>query len=254
MPRAINLGSLVTGMTRLREKGAPSPQALYDLVNGYIDQSGSPTSRPGTSFHHTLPPGTKGGMAFKGKIHVFSTTPIDPGNDLYVVDVLIHPDASFTGSLTYIHFAKPFLGFPYVVAEFSNGDIRHFWLQKPATWQPNTVYGLNATVSPTVPNGFYYEAQTPVNAPAWQPKTAYAMGDTVQPTTPNGYTYTVTDTAGSNPTSGSTEPAWPTEPGAQVFEEVDGSTVPSNNTGGSASSGLPSSVVDRYGNSEQVPK
>src|SRR6478736_3595901 len=80
MPRAINLGSLVTGMTRLREKGSPSPEGLYDLVNGYIDKSGSPVSRSGTPLDYTLPTGTKGGMAFEGKIHVFAASPVTVTN------------------------------------------------------------------------------------------------------------------------------------------------------------------------------
>lgn len=252
MPRQINLGSLTTGMTRLREKGSPSPNALFDLVNGYVDQSGSPVSRPGTPVRHTLPPGTKGGTAFKGKIHVFAIVPIDPGDAMFAVDVLVHPDPAFSGSLSYIHFAKPFLGFLYVVAEFSDGSVYHFWLQQPAAWKANTVYGLNATVSPTVPNGLYYEAETPVNAPAWQPNTAYVLGDTVQPTTPNGYVYTVSAVNGDNPGSGATEPVWPTSPGAQVFEEVDGTTVPSNPTNGAPISTLPASIQERYGNSTQV--
>lgn len=254
MPRQINLGSLVTGMTRLREKGSPSPKALYDLVNAYVDQSGAPVSRPGTDLDHTLPAGTKGGMAFKEKIHVFATAVIDPGNPKYVVDVLVHPDPNFTGTLVYIHFARPFLGFPYVVAEFSNGDVIHFWLQIPATWKPNTVYGINATVAPSVPNGLYYAAETPVNAPVWQPNTVYPVGSVVQPSTPNGYLYKIISTAGSAAASGSTEPNWPTQAGALVFEETDTSTVPSTGQTQttSSSSVIPADVAARYGNSTQV--
>lgn len=254
MPRNIFLGSLVTGITRLREKGGPSPKSLFDLVNGYVDQSGAATSRPGTTLDHSLPPGTKGGMAFKGKIHVFATSPISPGSSKYVVDVLVHPTPGFTGSLVYIHFAKPFLGYPYVVAEFSDGLVQHYWLQSPSAWQANHVYGLTDTVSPTVPNGFVYQANTAVNAPVWQPNTVYPVGSIVQPSTPNGYVYQITSTAGAAAASGSTEPEWPTQPGALVFEETDTTTVPSTGQTQTTSSStvVPADVAARYGNSTQV--
>jgi len=241
-------------MTRLREKGSPSPEGLYDLVNGYIDKSGSPVSRSGTTLDYTLPTGTKGGMAFEGKIHVFAASPVTVTNPKYVVDVLVHPDPHFAGSIVYIHFAKPFLGYPYVVAEFSNGDVYHYWLQQPKKWSANTVYGLNDIVQPTVANGFIYEAITAVNAPVWKANTVYNVGDTVQPTTPNGYIYRIVSTAGASAASGSTEPAWPKEPGALVFEETDTSTVPSTGQTQTTSTStvIPASVADRYGNSTQV--
>jgi hypothetical protein len=253
--RSIPIGNFTTGITRLRDKGGASPQALYDLLNGYVDASGAPTSRDGTFVDHILPAGTVGLCAFQGKLHVFALTPIDPGSTDYVVDVLVHPDPSFSGSIVAIHFAKPFLGFLYVVAEFSNGDVYHYWNQNPSVWQPNTIYGINATVSPSVPNGYFYQAETPINVPVWQPNTNYALGDVVQPSTPNGYIFTVTSTAGDNPTSGPTEPNWPAQDGAQVFEEVDGTTIPGSGTpSGSGNASLPSGVTDRYGNSVQVPQ
>lgn len=252
--RPINLGDLEAGMTRQREKGGASPQALYELTNGYLDASNCPTARDGTSYDQRLPAGTKGLCSFGGKLHVFAMTPLTVANPLYVVDVLVHPDPAFAGSLVDIHFAKPFLGFLYVVAEFSDGSVWHYWLQKPHTWSASTVYGLNDTVIPTSANGLIYQAVTANTAPRWQPNTVYPVGSTVQPSTPNGFVYTITSSIGSAAASGPTEPVWPTQEGALVFEEVDSATVPASAAGtGSNTAGVPGSVLDRYGNSVQVP-
>lgn len=253
MSRAIPLNNLKTGITRLREKGGASPQALYDLVNGYLDQSGSPVSRDGTTLSYTLPAGTKGLCAFEGKLHVFATSPITVTNPLYVVDILVYPVAGVAATITKIHFAKPFLGYLYVVAEFSTGLIQHYWLQKPAAWTANTVYPIGATVSPTTDNGMIYTADTAITAPVWQPNTAYNVGDTVRPSVDNGYIYQVQSVAGASPASGSTEPTWPAQEGALVFEETDTTTVPSTGqTTTTSTSTIPPVVFDRYGNSIQV--
>lgn len=253
MSRAINLTSLTTGMTRQRDKGGANQNSLYDLLNGYIDASGAPTSRDGTIVDHILPDGTVGLFTYQDKLHVCALVPIDPGSPDYVVDVLVHPDPNFGGSLKDIHFAKPFLGYPYITAEFSDGSIYDYWLQEPAVWTPNTIYPIGATVSPTAKNGYIYTAKTPVNVPTWQPNTIYPVGSQVQPSTPNGYIYTITSTAGSNAASGSTEPDWPAQEGAQVFEETDSVTVPSTgNTTTTQTATIPPLVIDRYGNSIQV--
>lgn len=253
MPTPFPLFGLSSGITRLREKGGASPKALYDLVNGYIDQSGSPVSRDGTTVDYTLPTGTKGLCAFEGKLHVFASSALTVTDPTYVVDVLVYPDPSISASLVKIHFARPFLGFLYVVAEFSTGLIQHYWLQSPAAWTANTVYGINATVSPTVDNGLIYTAVTAITASVWQSTTAYSVGDEIRPSTDNGYIYQVLSVAGTNPVSGSTEPTWPTQPGAEVFEETDTTTVPSTGqTTTTSTSSIPPVVIDRYGNSIQV--
>jgi hypothetical protein len=207
-------------MTRLRDKGGASPQSLYELTNGYVDASGSPRSRPGTRMVDTLPPGTKGLTAFQGKLHVFATQEIDPGNPLFVVNILKHPDASYAGGLKQIHFAKPFLGYLYVVAEFGDGSVWHYYLQDRSPWAANTQYQPGDVVSPSVPNGYIYQATALSTPGAWAPNTQYHVGDVVSPTTPNGWKYTLVDEDGTNPSSSGTEPSWPTSNGAQVNEDT----------------------------------
>lgn len=241
--RAIGLTTLKAGMTRLRDKGGASPDSLYELTNGYIDASGAPTSRPGTMLANTLPTGTVGLCAFKDKLHVFATEAVDLGTPDVMVDILKHPDPSFTGTLQEIHFAKPFLGYLYVVAEFSNSDVFHFWLQSLGVWKADTIYKNGDTVSPSVPNGYFYKATTTTAPPAWAANVKRTVGDVVQPTVYNGWQYTVIEVDGDNPASGATEPSWPITEGAQVYEDVNNTpTVQPPPNGGSNPGG------DRYDN------
>ncbi len=128
--------------------------------------------------------------------------------------------------VTKVHFVGLILGRMYGAAEFNDGLVRHYWLQETKDWQPNTVYQPGDLVQPTTHNGFYYKANTQSQAPKWAPEQAKAIGDVVQPTTPNGWEYVFKDVP-RTPSTGSSEPAWPTEEGAQVFEGTDSTTVPS---------------------------
>jgi len=192
-------------MTRLRDKGGASRDAAYEITNGFVDASGSPTQRPGTKWMFNwadprLGKGaqanqTKGLMFFKGVFYRFTSGNgagsgiVSGGGATYVILVLRHP-TSTTATLSKIHYAKPMLGFPYVVAQFSDGLVAHYWLQNPPSWKANTFYAPNSLVQPTTPNGFYYQAVpwTPLPA-AWTPLLQHNLGDVVQPTAPNGYRY-----------------------------------------------------------------
>jgi len=146
----------------------------------------------------------------------------------YAVDVLRHPDPEFVGQITAIHFSAPFMGYLYVVAEFDDGQIFHYYLRNPSKWSPNHEYLDGDVVQPTTPNGYYYKATPKVSPVAWAPGVKRAVNDVVQPTTANGFKYTVTSTSGSNPSSGSVEPDWPKLNGATVneFAESDGTPSP----------------------------
>lgn len=143
---------------------------------------------------------------------------VGPGGGDYVVNCLRHPDAGYEGNLKAIHFAAPFLGHLYVVAEFEDGQVFHYYLKDPPGWRPDTGHMAGDLVQPTVPNGYYYQAAADVSPPAWEPLAKRALGDVVQPTTATGWKYTVTDVTGDNPASGSAEPDWPQTAGATVTE------------------------------------
>jgi len=154
----------------------------------------------------------------------YSIKPLDKAT--YVIDLLRHPDPANTDQIKYIHFASPFLGYPYVVAEFAGGDVFHYWLSNPQKWLANHQYQVNDVVQPTTPNGFYYKAMAGVQPVAWSPGVLRTSGDKVQPTKPNNYLYTVTATSGTNPASGAYEPAWPAVDSATITEFTEADAPP----------------------------
>lgn len=235
--RMVQLNALKQGIVRLRTKGGADPSTLYDLLNGYVTIDGSIQSRPGTVKEIDLPAGTKGMCAFGGKLHVFSTTPMDSGNPKYVVHALHHPNANFSGQIKEIHFASAFMGALYVVAEFTDDNVYHYWLRTPDAWKAGATYDIGDLVSPSVDNGWMYEASADNPPPAWDPGMSVKVGDEVQPTTYNGWKYKAVQVDGDG-TTGDTEPEWPTSDGAQVIETVDQTPAssptptPPNNPGG----------------------
>jgi hypothetical protein len=238
--RSAPLTTIRGGINRLRTKGGARPDNLYDLVNGYVTEAGSVRARPGTERTATLDPLTRGLCAFGGELHTFCHVAVAVPEG-FVLNILVHPDPPEYGYYGYffgddvavplktIHFAEPFLGGLYVVAEFEDGAVYHFWLQQGDEWQAETRYEIGDLVAPTVANGLLYVASRLGDPnPPWQPDEprydgvgdAYAQS-VVEPTTYNGYYYVCVETAGSNPRSGTTEPTWPTFKGGTVIERTD---------------------------------
>jgi hypothetical protein len=215
-------------MTRLRTKGGASPQSLYELYNAYVDASKVPRQRPASRWQFSAHSLSKGLVWFKGAFYTFSAHVLIPPAGS-INKVLLHPVVGYAGEIKQIHFAQPFMGQLWVVAEFTADGatpaaIYHYWLQEPKVWQPFHVYGVNELVQPTVPNGLYYKATMSIKPPAWQPLTQYATGDPVQPTTYNGFYYAAQNLLPASPTTSSdTEPVWPTVPDQYVLEASSGS-------------------------------
>lgn len=248
------LGRLQRGIDRTRTRGDADVSSLYELTNAYITTAGRVKKRDGFSLItqggklpvFALDANTKGLFSAGGKLHTFYA--VDGVNKMAGVEHhrLPPPPSNVALTLTAIHFCALFLGGLYVVAEFSDGSIWHYWLRSAttATWQANTVYMNGDAVQPTVQNGYYYTASSPKMPAAWAPNVKRAVGDVVQPTVYNGWQYTVIEVDGDNPASGATEPKWPTTDGAQVYEDVDNTPAPTTPTTGSG--GTPGG--DRYGN------
>ena len=245
------------GINRLRVKGGAPENSLFDLVNGYVNASGTIQSRPGTNRVATLPPQTKGMCAFNEKLNVFSHVAATPANPLVVVQVLVDP-VEPTSPISTIHFAAPFMGSIFVVAEFESGNLYAYWgLEFNTQWEAETTYQVGDYVVPTLPNGFRYRASRLGDPnPLWAPNIARKVDDVVEPTVPNGFMYTVIDTLGPNPRSGETEPTWPAYDEGVVIEDVDlgtpatppqtGPTNPDQTDPGGAQN-PPGIIRDRYG-------
>lgn len=246
--RSQALTTVKAGITRLRDKGGASADSLYDLLNGYVTAARTIHSRPGTRIDVVLPPGTKGLVWFQGKFVVFSHQVIDPEDERVEVEVIRHPDVPEM-PIRDIHFALPFLGYLYVVAEFADRLVRHYWLEKGEIWQPNHVYLPGTLVRPTKGNGMAYRVESDrAGYEPWAPNVARALGDIVVPTVDNGFRYVVTETVGETPRSGTAEPEWPTNSGETVVEDVSNrkpygvdSQTQTPNTN------VPPAVKDRYG-------
>ncbi len=252
------------GIDRGRPKGGVRADVLYDLHNAFITEEFKIVPREGTRRAQVLPSGTVGLTYFEGEFHVFSHEYVDlstaPG---YVLDVLLHP-FNPDAELTEIHFAEPFLGSLYVVAEFTDNygetSIYHFWLQEAEEWQPDTEYSANEFVTPTTPNGYVYRA-TRLTAPypAWTPGAPRTAGNgssiepsIIEPTVYNEYYYVCIDTEGDNPSSGTVEPIWPTNTGQTIVENSDGFSTSSpddaNPPAPPANNQPQGSTDDRYSN------
>lgn len=157
-----------------------------------------------------------------------STSPNLNGN--FVFSISAYQSTLFIDKipLKEIHFAAPFMGFLYVVAEFTNdggsglGTVFHYWLQTSGTWKAATVYKVGQIVSPTVSNGFNYQAvRVSAPNPVWVASTQHVLNDIIEPTVPNGFFYTETAVAGANPQTGLTEPVWPASEGSTISEDAE---------------------------------
>lgn len=238
MTRPLLLTQTKGGINRQQVVGSPPAGTLYDCLNTYVENGQVYLARQGTRATHDLPVGaTKGLCAFNGEFVVFSGEPqtVPAGVNC---EVLNHPTIPGL-SVSKIHFAGPFLRFLYVVAEFVDGNIYHYWLRGAEEWEPSRAYSLGFLVEPTVENGFVYRAGRLNDAfPLWAPNVLRALTDKIEPTVTDGFYYEVVNVIGTSPRSGATEPTWKAEDGAITVEDVSASgpetpvvgppTVPAN--------------------------
>jgi hypothetical protein len=232
---------------------------LYDLQNAYVTNAGSVSPREGTIRTATLSSGTVGLSAANGQFNIFSSaysTAALPAN--YVLNVLSDPNNT-TASPVKIWFAKPFMGFPYVVAQFNNGDIFHYWLQNNGTWTSTTDYTSASIVLPPVANGLAYQGVRDFpSQPLWTAETTITSGSYVEPNTATGFCYQAIAVTGSPVHTGALEPVWPTVAGGivQEFGDFDASATDAGTTQGSGvfstAAALGSSITDRYGDSGTI--
>lgn len=246
--RATYLTAVKAGITRLRDKGGASEDALFDLLNGYVTAARTIRMRQAARIQLDLPPGTIGLTSFKGAFVVYAdqVMPAGPG---YSVVVLRHP-SNGAATLKEIHYSLPYLGFLYVVAEFSDGSTYHYWLEEGKPWAPNTTYLPGALVSPTTPNGLAYSlVGTGGGHATWEAYAARTVGNVVVPSANNGFKYTVSSVSGANARSGDTEPQWPATAGGTVNEDV-----PLENPLGNAGSGTAGGSVPQWTAAKQAAK
>jgi hypothetical protein len=244
------------GINRQRIKGGASATNLYDLTNAFITNAGAIVPRDGTLRYATLASSNVGLAAANGLFYIFSSqfssASLPAGFALIVLQDPVNPAAA----VEKIWFAKPFMGFEYVVAEFSDGLVFSYWLQNDGTWTSSTVYTSASIVLPPVANGLAYQGVRDFpTQPLWTPETVITSGQYVEPNSPTGFAYQAVAVAGSPSHTGQTEPVWPITSGAiiQEFGDFDQST---SDAGGfnpyTTGSPLAISLTDRYGDSATI--
>jgi len=258
--RASPLTVLAGGINRLRVKGGAASDQLYDLQNAWITNAGSIKPREGTIRTATLDSSTVGLAAANGQFNIFSssysTATLTTG---YVLNVLSNP-SNTTSSPVKIWFAKPFMGFPYVVAQFSDSSIHHYWLQNNGSWTSSTDYTSASIVLPPTLNGLAYQGVRDFPPQSqWSANTNITSGSYVEPTTPTGFAYQAIATTGSPVHTGQSEPVWPTVAGGIIQEfgdfdlsASDAGTTQANNSNISTASPLGANITDKYGDSSTI--
>ena len=260
--RPYPLTVLAGGINRLRVKGGAAANMLYDLQNAYITNAGSIAPREGTIRTVTLDSSTVGLAAANGNFNIFSsafsTATLATG---FVLNVLSDPNDR-TQPVSKIWFAKPFMGFEFIVAQFANGDLVDFWLQNNGTWTSTTDYTSASIVLPPVANGLAYQGVRDFPPqPTWASNTIIASGSYVEPTVATGFTYQAVAVTGSPVHTSEIEPVWPTVSGGIVQEfgdfdvsASDAGTTQNTPSGASISTASPlgSNITDRYGDSATI--
>ena len=247
----IALTVLKGGINRLRVRAGASPSSLYDLVNARLTIDGSVVPREGTIRNATLNSNTSGLVWFAGAFQVFATsTQTVPAG--YNVNIVVGPNGASDG-ISFVWFSKPFLGFLYIVVEYVSGAIAHFWLQSGGVWTASTTFQVGAIRSPTVPNGYAYQAvRDALKNPTWTPETFVSVNQIMEPTVANGYMYKATAVSGTNPHTGEVEPTWPTVTPWTIQEFGDYASAGLAAAAVSATAPLSTNITDRYGNSQDV--
>lgn len=255
----VNLTTVAGGMNLLREKGGAPRKNLRVLLNGFVGQDGGARSRYGTQpVAVGASQGHRGFVSHKGKLYTFHHAGGDSldwvnaiiGTATVETIVLVNPNAP-DSPIKEVHFAGQYMGVLYVVVEYDNGDVFHFWLESVEAWQPGKIYMLGQLVMPVGDQTGYAYRVTRQGAPfpPWAAGVARAIGDKVEPTTVTGWYYEVSNTIGDNPRSGTVEPTWPQVENEVVWEDVDGvGSDPTGSAGQVPDTTLPPDMGDRYGN------
>lgn len=114
------------GLQRKRPRVAAETGSLWDLKNAHITRGGDIERAKKFVPEYTLPAGTTFGLlSIAGSLYVFGSAN-DPGS--IPLGVTYQQLAAENGAaMTAVLDAKAYLGSPYVVAQYDDGNIRHFY-------------------------------------------------------------------------------------------------------------------------------
>lgn len=112
------------GVDRRRKQSAAPAGSLYELINAHITRGGDIEKRKAFVQEYVLPAGTFGLHAVGEQLYVFGGV-ADPGVPAGVVyQQLAHPGGAV---MTRVLAADNYNGKPYVVAQYSDNSVLHFY-------------------------------------------------------------------------------------------------------------------------------
>lgn len=130
----ITYSDFSTGLDRRKSFSTAPASSLRELKNAYITTGKTIRKRPGTPLVTTLEAGTKGLVSGNGVLNTFypyNATPITHAHADFTANALTHALANTAyggGTLSKIHAGFIFLGYLYIAAEYSDGNVFHYWL------------------------------------------------------------------------------------------------------------------------------
>lgn len=133
MPKTITFDRFDYGLDLRKGPSTSDANRLRVLKNAYTTEGRTIRKRPGTTKVATLENGTVGLFAGLGKLHTFygGTGTITHANTLFQANNIRHNTTAGL-ALSRVHYADAFNNFMYAVGEYSNGDVRHHYLDGAA--------------------------------------------------------------------------------------------------------------------------
>lgn len=120
------------GLDRRKSQSISSANILWELRNAYITTGKVIRKRPCLTKIATLEAGTKGLKAAGGKLNTFyGAGTISHANTLFRANKVAHPTVSL--DVAKAHYAETFNGFLYAAVEYTDGSVKHHYLDGSAT-------------------------------------------------------------------------------------------------------------------------
>lgn len=133
MPKTISFDRFDFGLDLRKGLSTSDANRLRVLKNAHATEGRTIRKRPGTIKVATLEAGTTGLFSGNGKLNTFygGTSVINHANTLFKANNVQHPTTASL-QLSEVHYGDVFNGFMYTSVQYTNGDIKHHYLDGAA--------------------------------------------------------------------------------------------------------------------------